>query len=209
MSAKREMFQVITATKIVHVYGDDGTGANRDLTVVQADLASIPDGYYMIGQAAMPGKTSYRPGAPPSCIFLIKPAQELDPPLVKPPVDYEPIWNDHGSGGREDGSFWRAIPPQNYVALGDIVVNGYDKPSPAFTRKYACIREDLGLLLPAVLGEPSLWDDRGSGARRDGSLWEVKGDGLAGFFKVWSSYDKPGIRVYVLPGSVNASASGK
>ena len=122
--------------------------------------------------------------------------------LLKPPVGYNLMWNDKGSGGRQDVSFWQVIPPAGYVALGDVAYAGYNKPPSDFTNKYACIRQDLVAL--ANLSDQPVWTDKGSGAAMDGSIWQVQsGDkasdcGLAGFFKAQSNHSKPAIEVHAL-----------
>ena len=94
--------------------------------------------------------------------------------IIKPPSSYEEIWTDEGSGGRQDGSFWRVHAPPGFVALGDVACNNWSQPTPEFTAKYACIRQDL-LSADAELSSTALWNDSGSGAERHVSLWPVQG----------------------------------
>jgi hypothetical protein len=50
-------------------------------------------------------------------------------------------------------------PPPGYVALGDIMVAGYAKPTPA-KGEFACVHESLAV--PAAAGK-QIWNDKGSG----------------------------------------------
>ena len=38
---------------------------------------------------------------------------------IKPPADFQWVWNDKHNGGDKDISFWRVIPQPGYVAIGD------------------------------------------------------------------------------------------
>ena len=92
--------------------------------------------------------------------------------------------------GKQSGSFWRPQPPHGYIALGDVACNGHDPPSTLFTSKYAaCIRGDL--LSQGALDTAVLWTDQGSGAPMNVSIWNVKGNGLGGFFKAHAGYNGP------------------
>ncbi|CAB3979776.1 Hypothetical predicted protein, partial [Paramuricea clavata] len=184
------LLDIRTAPKREKVYADHGTGAKKGICVFQATLDEIPDGYYFIGQVAV-GQTE-SVDVPKSSVILVKP---LLANLIKPPLYYESKWNDKDSGGKIDCSFWRVVAPEGYVALGDVVTNNYSEPSSKFTAKFACIRKDL--LVPGKF--TNLWDDRGSGAKLDGSAWQVDGPGLAGLFKVQSGYQEPAMPAFVLP----------
>ena len=47
---------------------------------------------------------------------LVKP---LVNSAIKPPADFQWVWNDKYNGGDKDISFWRVIPQPGYVAIGD------------------------------------------------------------------------------------------
>ena len=82
-------------------------------------------------------------------MVLVKPLIKYDHlgEIIKPPSSYEEIWTDEGSGVRQDGSFWRVHAPPGFVALGDVACNNWSQPTPEFTAKYACIRQDCFLLM--------------------------------------------------------------
>lgn len=190
---------VKTASNVTRVYEDDKTGADKDVAVFQADLGSLAHNHYIIGQVALPIHTSL---VPASSIVVVSPLTE---DAIRPPIGYNQMWNDKKSGGKQDISFWQVVPPDGYVALGDVVNAGYAKPPDTFTAKYACIKREL--LAPGILNDTPIWTDRGSGASLNGSLWQVENEvsspcGLAGFFKAASGYSKPVAQVYVLPAKV-------
>lgn len=62
-------------------------------------------------------------------------------PAVAAPLRYVRVWSDLGTHAKANGSCWRPIPPDNYVACGDIFVHGHnDAPS---TYTVWCVRKDL------------------------------------------------------------------
>lgn len=145
------------------IYTDERTGAYQDVSVWRARLDSIPEGVFMIGDVAFGAFTS---SFPRNAVVLVKPLIKYDHPgeIIKPPSSYEEILTDEGSGGRQDGSFWRVHAPPGFVALGDVACNNWSQPTPEFTAKYACIRQDL-LSADAELSSTALWNDSGSGAK--------------------------------------------
>jgi hypothetical protein len=115
-------------------------------------------------------------------------------PALHNPVDWVQVWADHGSGGDQDGSAWRPIPPQGYFALGDVFVDGYDKPRLDLVM---CVRDDL--TFPGKIAG-QIWNDSGSGADADVGVWAIDApDGVAdqyGFIAVNTflavpNYDTP------------------
>lgn len=89
---------------------------------------------------------------------------------VASPIGYNQIWKDEKSGADKDGSFWRPIPPNGYVALGDVARLGWS-PAPSVSEIW-CVREDL--VKQGSFGSYSIWDDKKSGAKYDVSIWEVR-----------------------------------
>ena len=195
------LLDVLTATRVERVYMDHGTGARTNISVFQAEVKSIPQGAYMIGQVGVPVHTN---AIPASSVLLVWPLVPRDSygSLIMPPSGYELVWKDTGSGGKQDGSFWRVQAPHGYIALGDVACNGYNPPSAQFTAKYACIRGDL--LSEGALDTVALWTDQCSGAQMNGSLWNVKGNGLGGFFKAHAGHNRPSIQAFVLPAKVSS-----
>ncbi|KAL9970652.1 hypothetical protein ACROYT_G023062 [Oculina patagonica] len=203
MALNQPLLDVLTAPRVEKVYMDHGTGARMSISVFQAELKSIPEGAYMIGQVAVPAHTS---SIPTSSVILVWPMVPRDGygNLFMPPTGYEQVWIDRGSGGKQNGSFWRVQAPYGYVALGDVACNGHSPPTSQFTAKYACIRGDL--LSEGALDTAALWTDQGSGTPMNVSIWNVKGNGLGGFFKAHAGYNRPTCQAFVLPAKVSRMA---
>lgn len=193
------VFELLAPFSLEKVYTDEETGAYRKISVWRAKLNVIPEGVYMIGDVAVP---AYPDTIPNISVVLVKPLIRFDSrgEIIKPPMDYDEIWYDKGSGGRYNGSFWHPRAPPGYVALGDVSCNNWTKPPNEFTAKYACIRQDL--LTGGVLSSPALWDDMGSGAIKPVSIWSVEGFYQpTGCFKAHPSFDRPAFYqdVHTLP----------
>jgi len=171
--------QILTTNEGTKVYTDGGTGAGADLAVFQP---TIPEGFFMVGHFGQPNYQGMNGTVP-----LIKP---LDPTAVAPPASYQNMWSDQGSGGGTDVTFWRVVPPPGYVALGDIVNVGYNPPPASIKDIYRCVRADL---VEQGRFDRPVWNDGGSGASRDGSMWYVQAttQGVTGYFKVQSGYGIP------------------
>ncbi|MGY0061164.1 Vps62-related protein [Streptomyces sp. LZ34] len=103
-------------------------------------------------------------------------ARSVSGDILRPPRDFELIWRDAGSGADENGAVWRPIPQDGYVALGDVFTGSWNKPDPAW---HVCVRKEVGgrrYVREAQIAE-LVWDDRGSGADRDVSVWQVRNPG--------------------------------
>jgi hypothetical protein len=84
------------------------------------------------------------------------------------PLDYQLVYNDHGSGASMYGSFWTPIPPDGYIALGTVVANNtWNEPS---LGDVVCVREDL-----TIPGEATdfIYDDRNTGASMYLGCWKI------------------------------------
>ncbi|CAB4036255.1 Hypothetical predicted protein, partial [Paramuricea clavata] len=117
------VFDIRIADKIEKVYDDLDTNVPTGISVFQAAMDEIPDGCYIIGQVAVCQTNAE--DVPVSSVILVKPSH---PDLIRHPVNYHQEWNDKGSGGAKNGSFWRVNTPNGYVALGDVVTNSYLQP---------------------------------------------------------------------------------
>jgi hypothetical protein len=141
------------------LYSDVGSGADADGAFWGPKLEN---GFYALGHLDRVGH------ADPSGqvgMIVVKPLVE---DAVAAPTDFEYIWDDSGSGGDMDGSFWRPLCPTNYVALGSVSAHAsHAKPSVDVIR---CLRSDLAE--PAAIGG-GLWSDGGSGADNDFGSWSI------------------------------------
>lgn len=88
-------------------------------------------------------------------------------PALRPPMDFENVWKDTGSGAKADCSIWQPIPPEGYVALGQVCSNGRDKP---LLNSIRCVRADLVVSSPI---SDLIWNDKGSGAKHSFSAWGI------------------------------------
>ncbi|NTX01026.1 Vps62-related protein [Myxococcus sp. CA040A] len=138
------------------VYDDHNTGAHDNISVWRPRLDRFP-GHYSLGDVAMPSH-----GSPPRMTFVV--SGEGD--VLAPPIDYDLVWDDKHTRGSHDASFWHPRPAPGYTCLGSVATLGYDKPS---TQLIRCVRSEY--VLPA---SPAwLWDDRGSSAYRDGTVFQA------------------------------------
>ncbi len=173
--------EVVNAPGAYRIYTDSGTGSDMDLAVFQPWL---PSGYYMIGHFAQRNHGA----SPDQAIQIIKP---LVSDAVRPPSYSVQTWNDRGTGGHQDVSFWRVECPYGYVALGHVICVGYHDPTSAIQSLYRCVRRDLTVKGGAG---PLIWWDRGSGGHNDGSLWATlckPHNNAASYFQSWPLYSTP------------------
>ena len=82
-------------------------------------------------------------------------------------TDSELIWNDKGSGGKYDVSIFRSEGPADYFSLGDIAIEGFGDLKVSYVAKSV---ESNALREPVDYRER--WNDKGSGSKWDGSVWE-------------------------------------
>jgi len=151
-----QRLEVLQASRFTWAYDDRGTGSHNDVSVWRPDLSQYP-GYFSLGDVAMPNH-----GTPPGSTFVVR----GDGDLLAPPVGYNWVWSDWGSGGDHDVSIWDPIAPEGYTCLGTVVALGYDAPS---TQLIRCIKS--AYVLPA--NTAWVWSDSGSGADHDVSFWQV------------------------------------
>jgi len=76
---------------------------------------------------------------------------------LKPPVDYDSVWNTRGSAIEDNGSLWTPVPPPGYKALGTVAQRGYGKPS---LDDVVCVRQDL--TVPGACGDGVFWGNNGA-----------------------------------------------
>ncbi len=141
------------------LYSDVGSGADLDGSFWSPQLAH---GFYAVGHV---DRADHNDPSGNESMLVVKP---LVDDAVAVPTDFTYIWDDSGSGGDMDGSFWKPVCPTNYVALGSVAAaNSHAKPPLDVIR---CVRRDLAE--PAAVGDP-LWSDGGSGADNDFGSWSI------------------------------------
>lgn len=88
--------------------------------------------------------------------------------------EFEPdnLYWDKGSGAKLDGSFWRPIPPANFLCLGDYAQGGNYNPPVGSMLCVQSVDDPLGAPLLQVADEyTQVWNDKKSGAKEDGAVW--------------------------------------
>ncbi|OWY25162.1 DUF946 domain-containing protein [Sphingobacteriales bacterium UPWRP_1] len=172
------------------VWDDSGSGADKNIAVWRVDPSP---GFYSLGHYATlfhdfdPNRGQ---NAPVAITLKPKPGYEY---LLQAPIGFDKIWDDAGSGGNNDCNIWRMKCPDGYVAMGDIVSQDGNNPDIGSVR---CIKKSavnaLGETVQLVANadyidfaakgasEPKpFWDDSGSGAKKDVSIWLLKASGSA------------------------------
>jgi hypothetical protein len=100
----------------------------------------------------------------------------------KEPLDFILIWKSNNSINvpSKPFSIWKIIPPDGYVALGDVVIEGFDKPNKT---EYTCLPKDL-----VELQENNFPNQESIHSEKDLSIWQI---GEMGFFMATHLSEKP------------------
>lgn len=143
---------------------DRGSGAELDLS---SRLVNPDSGYFRVGDSTSFYNSwpTVKELTPSTEVYSI--ASALSSPLFQFPTDYPFDWDDRASGAYADGSFWTPVCPLNYRALGSRIVIGYSKPA---TDWLYCVHDRC--VIQCSIG-PLLWNDVGSDANKDGSIFGV------------------------------------
>ena len=78
------------------------------------------------------------------------------------------IWNDKGSGGDFDVSYWRVKCPNGYVRFGDYAQGKWDYPHGV----RMLVAKENNKVMKKPNGYKLIYKDKGSGADKDLSIWE-------------------------------------
>ncbi|GMH36784.1 hypothetical protein BSKO_04657 [Bryopsis sp. KO-2023] len=85
-------------------------------------------------------------------------------------LSYSLLWNDRGSGGRNDGSLYKPNVAANKALVGTVAVKGYSSPTkPVITIDTST---SFAVARPASRFY-KLWGDHGTGSDRDGSVYRA------------------------------------
>lgn len=158
-------------------------------------------GFFPLGDVVVSGYDNIN-GSSVVAVVCESTAPAKDPArgnAIRPPNDFELVWTDSGSKAKKDGSIWRPIPPEGYVALGMVCSNDHEKPSLNAVR---CVRVDL--VIEASVSD-LIWSDQGSRAKQNFSAWRIQPPTAAagqicfapGTFAGFNSYSKPATAVGV------------
>eukprot|EP00999_Lentomonas_sp_LEN2_P002370 NODE_377_length_1569_cov_119.001387_g345_i0.p1 GENE.NODE_377_length_1569_cov_119.001387_g345_i0~~NODE_377_length_1569_cov_119.001387_g345_i0.p1 ORF type:complete len:498 (-),score=94.57 NODE_377_length_1569_cov_119.001387_g345_i0:20-1513(-) len=136
------------------LYDTTGTGA----ATMSFWRVVAPEGFLSLGDVAVAGLD------PPDFETVVVSERSE---AVSRTVAYEQIWRSTGSSGEYPGSFWVPIPQYGSLCLGSIVDQADEMEEP--------VRDDIACISYHYLYKDEeavkLWDDAGSGASWDGSLW--------------------------------------
>ncbi|KAG8819011.1 hypothetical protein FRC19_010191 [Serendipita sp. 401] len=142
---------------------NDDSGSNADLTLDTWKPRLAP-GYYYFGPAATNASTQQRFG------LIVK---ELVKDTLVDIDQWNQVWNDHGSGTSTDYALWRgSCADPNYVALASFFTRSHNPPSVNDTQGIKAVHKDV---LISAAAYPEIWNDKGTGANEDGSVWGVDG----------------------------------
>ncbi len=119
------------------------------------------------------------PVTPPPSTQPVAPAIAAARPFeFKYVCDFEPRYNDKGSGGKLDLATFAPRVPPGYMAVGGFAHGSRDRPDGCVTVVRAAGTSVQGHRLVAPpLGWREVWTDKGSGARMDGSIWSARPPG--------------------------------
>ena len=81
---------------------------------------------------------------------------------------FEKVWDDSGSGAHRDVGFFRPIPRAGYHVLGHYAHASHAAPRDTIVM---VVKEKTPGALAAPLNYEPIWTDRGSGAKRNASVW--------------------------------------
>ncbi|WKK27178.1 Vps62-related protein [Streptomyces olivoreticuli] len=205
-SVRYGALDIAVTDRFVRVWDDNGSGATLNGSFFNPYISDsmYQQGWRVLGGVGHGGREEIngRYGT-----VLVRGVSATDPETA-PPVRFELIWNDAGSGAKKDGSVWRMIPPAGYVALGDVFQLGHGAPDP---RWFACVRRNIGgrsYVREGHIGE-LIWNDKKSGAKKNVSVWQVRAPQYpsdpterlilgADLYRAVGHHDKPSDTVYVL-----------
>ncbi len=149
-------------------WDDSGSGADLDGYFF---IPNAKDSEYIIGGHASGKKTSdYH------CTTTVSVAADnpkARPPLLATPANWKQVWKDSGSGAAKDGSFWKALPPDdNYVCIGSVSqLNHNAKPN---IPNYRCVHKSL---TDKIVASAIVWSDKGTGADQRVSVFSLPATG--------------------------------
>jgi len=174
------------------IWNDRGTDGDHDLSVWR--VKNYQSDFCSLGDVANGG---YK--APTTKAVLVR---EYVPGALAKPRGFSRVWTDAGSGGGSgNAAFYNMIAPSGYTCLGSVVTASdpnLPTPSPD-SNNYCCVKNEYLVQAESEF----IWNDRGTGAHADVSLWTVirsGGDAYGingGNFIAVSSYTQPS-RAYLL-----------
>ena len=205
------------------IYTDQGTDAYLNVAIYQPE---VPDGWYWLGNLALPMPGSY--GYQDPIVQSLAPYAVIVQPLAPDAIcsvtypssngQAQPLWTDQGSHGTQNVQIWQPIPiRQGYSALGlfaQVVANYGGDPTSSSNWNSLCAVK-TSLLIPGGVGQ-FIWNDEHSGAGGSGlwssiALWNVTGsEGIipTNTFVATSNYNNPPAGLEPSPNILQAISAG-
>ncbi|MBI0382868.1 Vps62-related protein, partial [Streptomyces albiflaviniger] len=206
-SVRYGALDIMVIDRFLRRWEDRGSGATLYGSFFNPDFGGgslYQQGWRYLGSV---GQSTWGDISGTRATILVRGAHAADE-MITPPLRFDLIWKDQGSGANYNGSVWRPVPPSGYVALGDVWADhSWDEPNRQY---YACIRKELAgrsYVREGVIGR-QIWNDQKSGSKSDVSVWEILPDGYpdnterlllgADLHRAHNRYDRPTDKVYVL-----------
>jgi len=187
---------LVNPSSFTRVWTDRGSGANWDVAVYRMNARS---GYTCLGGVAM---RSHSTQPDPSKYCCVKTEYTT-------PGGTRLAWDDKGTGSNYDFSAWETL--QGNDALGAssgnfLPMSNYNKPQSAYVLRvdeetvkdvwlWPQDYDDKPLKIYEETSVKKIWNDAGSGAKRDVSIWRV--ETRPGFFSLGdiavSSHTRPSL----------------
>lgn len=146
---------VYQVTDTERIWDDSGSGANVDFSSWRA---TEPDGYFSLGDIGVASHSEPR--------FSIL-ARAIKPDALAAPVNFVQRWNDAGSGADDDVAFYQPVCPPGYRWLGYVTIQSHSDFPP--TNDFRCVKAEY-----TVVGAwEYVWNDAGSGANVDVTVWKA------------------------------------
>jgi len=145
-------------------YNDQGSRAHKNLMIFTF-LTFESTGYYYLGDVAA---QTYDPEMICGDFLLKDVSSEQN--LVKPANRATFVWNDSHSGAKLNLGLWAPLTDnKDYTCLGTFSKSSHQPPGAAELSRIGCIKNSL--LEPDKNPAPLIWNDRGSGAKYDVTLF--------------------------------------
>ena len=94
--------------------------------------------------------------------------------IMPHPLKFKRVW--HMSRGDKSLYAWKAIAPENFIALGGMVTSSDADPDVTLMR---CVPK--GWVTKSSFVPQQVWDDTGAGGGKPGSMWAINKQGLIVF----------------------------
>jgi hypothetical protein len=174
---------------------DSGSGAKLDISTWKPTLER---GWFYLGPAATNGSGD--------AVGLIVKDLSSDGHILRPigEKDWIQVWNDAGSGKPTDYSLWQGVPRikdrANYVVLGGYFNRSHNMPTAVEAAGIRAIHKDV---LKLVKPGREVWNDKGTGAKLDGAVWDISVAGQLdainpGYFIPTPDHDTPPVNTFAI-----------